>query len=76
MKVNVGKIESLMVLHGMSVTALMRAAGLERKTYYYIRKNGGTSPRTLKAIADVLHADPRDLLTEQERTQRFGKESA
>lgn len=76
MKANVNKIESLMILQGLNVTDLMKAVGLERKTYYYIRKTGSTSPRTLKAIADVLHTDPRDLLTEQERAQRLGKESA
>ena len=51
MKVNMKKIESLMILRGVNVTELMQAAGLERATYYYIKKKGGTSPRTLKAIA-------------------------
>ena len=64
------KIESLMILQGVNVTELMQAAGLERATYYYIKKKGGTSPRTLKAIADTLHVDPRELLSEQEKAQR------
>lgn len=38
------KIESLMILRGVNVTELMQAAGLERATYYYIKKKGGTSP--------------------------------
>lgn len=45
MKVNMKKIESLMILRGVNVTELMQAAGLERATYYYIKKKGGTSPR-------------------------------
>lgn len=36
------KIESLMILRGVNVTELMQAAGLERATYYYIKKKGGT----------------------------------
>ena len=47
-----------MILRGVNVTELMQAAGLERATYYYIKKKGGTSPRTLKAIADTLNVDP------------------
>ena len=71
------KIESLMILRGVNVTELMQAAGLERATYYYyIKKKGGTSPRTLKAIADTLNVDPRELLSEQEKEQRLGKETA
>lgn len=76
MKVNMNKIESLMIAQGVNVTELMQAAGLGRERYYYIKKRGGASPRTIKAIADVLHTDPRDLLTEQERAARLGKESA
>ena len=76
MKVNMRKIESLMILQGVNVTELMQAAGLERATYYYIKKKGGTSPRTLKAIADALNVDPRELLSEQGRAQRIGKEGA
>ena len=41
-----------------------------------IKKKGGTSPRTLKAIADTLNVDPRELLSEQEKEQRLGKETA
>ena len=63
MKVNMKKIESLMILRGVNVTELMQAAGLERATYYYIKKKGGTSPRTLKAIADTLNVYPRELLS-------------
>lgn len=48
MKVSMKKIESLMILRGVNVTELMQAAGLERATYYYIKKKGGTSPRTLR----------------------------
>ena len=73
MKVNMKKIESLMILRGVNVTELMQAAGLERATYYYIKK---TSPRTLKAIADTLNVYPRELLSEQEKEQRLGKETA
>ena len=76
MKVNMSKIESLMIVQGVNVSELMRNAGLERATYYYIKKKGGTSPRTLKAIAGALHVDPRDLLTDQEREERLGKEPA
>lgn len=76
MKVTMKKIESLMILRGVNVTELMQAAGLERATYYYIKKKGGTSPRTLKAIADTLNVDPRELLSEQEKEQRLGKETA
>lgn len=75
MKVSMKKIESLMILRGVNVTELMQAAGLERATYY-IKKKGGTSPRTLKAIADTLNVDPRELLSEQEKEQRLGKETA
>ena len=76
MKVNMKKIESLMILRGVNVTELMQAAGLERATYSYIKKKGGTSPRTLKAIADTLNVDSRELLSEQEKEQRLGKETA
>ena len=67
MKVSMKKIESLMILRGVNVT---------EATYYYIKKKGGTSPRTLKAIADTLNVDPRELLSEQEKEQRLGKETA
>lgn len=76
LKVSMKKIESLMILRGVNVTELMQAAGLERATYYYIKKKGSTSPRTLKAIADTLNVDPRELLSEQEKEQRLGKETA
>lgn len=68
------KIESLMILQGMSVKDLMmQESGLARGLYYYIKQRGGTSVQTLKAIANTLNVDPRDLLTEQEQKQRLGR---
>ncbi len=73
MKVDMHKIESLMILQGMSVKDLMQESGLARGSYYYIKQRGGTSVQTLKAIANTLNVDPRDLLTEQEQKQRLGR---
>lgn len=44
LKVSMKKIESLMILRGVNVTELMQAAGLERATYYYIKKEGRHQP--------------------------------
>ena len=66
MRLSSNKVQCLLLTKGISISILLKAAGLARSTYYALLEKENLLPKSLRSIAGVLGVNASELLVDEE----------